>query len=525
MSDEILPSQGPEREIFLVALKRMSEQCCAPNLLEECPFSVDVPQGGRGCLEECLKLLEDHGRVSTGQEVDISGGAGLSAYKRPSSYVDAVDPTEERAFDAKEIFYRESARDLPARWNTVALVFAVREALTKGPGRLMNEVQFDLQACFDELARRGIDALQLARRGLSELIAKEIGNQIAVNILFEEWDDKPKDLLWYEHSIEEWKVLCDRSFTQAGRPTPESISEPTPESISELPEAGRILYALIQFPQRVEVWCGQAGSEDLKNWTAPKWDDLPQSEGDQSLKLDDARISRWFWDRLSSTFLEDWAEESLNIEWQYIRRKEPAPISESEMALRMVSPAELAARVADHHVNQTKSSPVGVRAKSAAITLIREGRTRAAAQLFQAALSLSWADPELYNNYGFCLLPESPLGALSALEKAHQMGYSDPVNSANRLLALHWAGKVPRALELAVELMAMLDEIKESKSFLWSFTAGQANAELFENACRRCYTANLAVHVAEKSGEEGLADRWREAARALGVSASVHHIS
>ena len=76
MSDEILPSQGPEREIFLVALKRMSEQCCAPNLLEECPFSVDVPQGGRGCLEECLKLLEDHGRVSTGQEVDISGGAG-----------------------------------------------------------------------------------------------------------------------------------------------------------------------------------------------------------------------------------------------------------------------------------------------------------------------------------------------------------------------------------------------------------------------------------------------------------------
>jgi len=61
----------------------------------------------------------------------------------------------------------------------------------------MNEVQvqFDLQACFDELARRGIDALELARRGLPELIAAGISVQIFLNILSEGWEEKSKDLL------------------------------------------------------------------------------------------------------------------------------------------------------------------------------------------------------------------------------------------------------------------------------------------------------------------------------------------
>ena len=519
MSDEIPPPQGPEREIFLVALKRMSEQCTAPNLLEECPFSVDIPQGGRGCGEECVKLLKDHGHVP-GQEVDISGGAGLSAHRRPSPYVGSVDLTEERAFDAKEIFYRESTRDVPARWNTIALVFAVREALTKGPGLFMNEVQvqFDLQACFDELARRGIDALELARRGLPELIAAGISVQIFLNIFSEGWEEKSKDLL-YEHSIEEWKELCDRSYAEAGCP---QVHVSVPDLPNE--KLGRGLYALTHFSRSVEAWCEQASSEDIKNWTAPKWDDLPQRQGDQPLKSDDARVSRWFWDRLSSTYLGDWAEESLNLEWQYIRGKALAPVDESEMALREISPAELAAKVADHHVNQTKSSPVAARATSAAVTLVREGRTRAAADLFLAALSSSWADPELYNNYGFCVLPEHPSEALSALEKAHRMGYSHPVNVANRLLALHWAGKTSGALELAVELMATLDQIEESGCFLWSFTAGRANAELLENACPRCYIANLAVHVAEESDEEGLADRWRKITAVLPVCASANRI-
>jgi len=72
--------------------------------------------------------------------------------------------------------------------------------------------------------------------------------------------------------------------------------------------------------------------------------------------------------------------------------------------------------------------------------------------------------------------------------------------------------------------MATLDEIEESGSFLWSFTAGQANAELLENACPRCYIANLAVHVAEESDEEGLADRWRKITAVLPVCASANRI-
>jgi hypothetical protein len=90
---EGLPSAGLERVIFLRALQQFSDECETPELQPECPFSVDLPSGGRGCGEECMDLLAkfgdpySRGGGSTLETVLSRGdGGGSSGH--------AVDPSQ-----------------------------------------------------------------------------------------------------------------------------------------------------------------------------------------------------------------------------------------------------------------------------------------------------------------------------------------------------------------------------------------------------------------------------------------------
>ena len=64
-----LPDSGPEREIFIAALRNYSDTCEAPLLQPDCPFATLTDPDTRGCGEECIDLFaayhgdEPQGRV------------------------------------------------------------------------------------------------------------------------------------------------------------------------------------------------------------------------------------------------------------------------------------------------------------------------------------------------------------------------------------------------------------------------------------------------------------------------------
>ena len=66
-----LPSAGPEREIFLRALRAYSEACTPPALTPGCPFAIEIAPGRRGCGDECLTLLAEHGAPGPVEEFAV----------------------------------------------------------------------------------------------------------------------------------------------------------------------------------------------------------------------------------------------------------------------------------------------------------------------------------------------------------------------------------------------------------------------------------------------------------------------
>ncbi len=118
MTNDPLPDSGPEREIFLRALRRFSDACEPPDLIAECPFSIDLPGGGRGCGEECLELLDRYGLPPPAGQVSMGSG-GMAAHsmgtpRRPRS------DSAHKPFDAAENFYRDSDNADRSRWEARA---------------------------------------------------------------------------------------------------------------------------------------------------------------------------------------------------------------------------------------------------------------------------------------------------------------------------------------------------------------------------------------------------------------------
>lgn len=151
---EPLPSEGPERRIFLVALQRFSEQCYAPYLIEDCPFSVDLDDGTRGCAEECKDLLSRFGRPIASTDT-VFTQSGLVAHRRPSTRPPAHHRSGGRAFDAGQAYH--SALGPTETWGAVPLLYAVRAIAQTAPAARAVGDNEELQKCLRTLFERGFD--------------------------------------------------------------------------------------------------------------------------------------------------------------------------------------------------------------------------------------------------------------------------------------------------------------------------------------------------------------------------------
>jgi hypothetical protein len=498
-------------------------------LLADCPFSVDVPSGGRGCGEECEELLDKYGRpLETSQNPYLSSDLHIERLRRgevgdPSSYDDANRP-----FDAMETLWRNAEVPLLAHRHSVALLMAVRNAVVSVPSARAPE--WDLPRVMEALQvlnRRGYEAEKLIRLGLSTQIVAAIAGAVAVALVLSEDDTTTTDELpeLSDDSVATWLAICRDA---AGRSESDELARQarsaarTPDPSGKLSEKAtkELLFIVARFPAMLRKWIMETSLEELIEWRAPdalfgaSSASIPE---ESALETQDRRISEWIWDRFTTTYLSDWSQSSLQLEWRHYRGNLQSPLPRREMGCRPVDAVELSALVADARTTSAGRSVASRQMVSTAVGLIRDGHRKAAATLFGAVLKTDLDDGELYNNYGFCLLPDQVHNAYAALEKALQLGYNATVNLVNRVLALHWMGRSAVALELAEDQISNPADLDDTPSYLWDFESARENPTLLSQVSPKVYLIRLAIHIARTTGDAILLARWLRISSDLGV--------
>ena len=513
MINDPLPDSGPEREIFLRALRRFSDACEPPDLIAECPFSIDVPGGGRGCGEECLELLDRYGVPPSAGQVPVGSG-GMAARsmgppRRPQPRL------VHRAFDAAENFYRDSENPDLTRWQASSLLYGLRRAYLPRPGSLLDPERYDkLTAAVDELRRRGFDVDALLRLGLGSQMAAALSvSTVMPDLLAAQRSKRGGQGSADETSRPDppagWPKLLDSFLEREGSG---GIKPPTDADDLAIARYRMDVVMTREFATRVRIWARTASPDDLINWRPPTIDDfLAYDLGRDSELRSESHRQRWLIDRFTETYLNTWGMESLKLEWRYRQSGEEPPCPPREMAGRSVDTNELARALAEATMRPT-SDTLGVLIPTA-VRLLHEGHRGAAAAMFDTARHEQWDNADFHNNFGFCLLPDDPAESFNALELASELGYRRTVNVCNRVLALFRMGRHAAALEIAERAVDRWKDLGSDLSYLWDFTSPEP--KLLDKQCPRCYLAKLAVHVANASGDEAAAARWEDIQRRL----------
>ncbi|WP_239337813.1 hypothetical protein [Frankia sp. CiP3] len=502
-----LPSEGPAREIFFTALRRLSDQCTPPDLTPECPFSIDLPAGGRGCGEECEELLQQHGSPSRAPGITLSP-LGISAYRRSRPGKPKSRAHEDKAFDAGEIYYRDNGTLPVPQWRTVALLYEVAQIFSTPPhARTVLQSEARVVECVSELTRRGFNMPRLILDGLARRISAIILVDLMIGLVKRNESPGQADL----HQVTAaWLAIIDASESKTEPPVTVRKVGDDKSDVGLAKELAILVSG--DFFDGIARWCETLDWRRLLNWQAPSSGEFSKmlAAGPGSPTSIDIRAAEWMFDRFTNTYLRDWSAESLRLEWRYIRgsRIDP-PFPIEQMDDRPVDRQSLANFVADLALtNKGRNQRVG-RLTHAALNLLRSGHRSAASSLFSAYLESDWDDGEMHNHYGFCILPDRPEVALDAFERAARAGYRKSINLANRTLALYWLGRSARLLEM-VDSAFEAEEIKHRRdAYLWSFVDGREQSKLVPLTCPWCYAAELAVRVAAESGDDLLKARWK----------------
>lgn len=500
-----LPGEGPEREIFLVALGRMSEQCEPPQLIRECPFSIDLPTGGRGCGEECLELLAAE-HSPHGNDL-VLGDSGLVARPRHKTVVKRSTITSAgiRAFDATETYYRDSSTLPVRRWNTVALMVALRDIGLTDPDEREPGAQEVLGDCVAELVRRGFDVDTHLRpyvaHRMTYVIPAAVAGRTAVGRPPEVASVIGRLIAWRD-SMRRFEVRSEG--LDAGT---EMVTEPFRIS----PELRQMLeFTLIgEFSKRVNEQVSVSSIWDLLAWdVVPEMGRDTAADAPAGTEKGQLNVAIWLFDRFTETYLRDWDKESLRLEWRYRAGMIDCPVPEDQLQFRRLDDLELASRLADLAATSDEKESRHHHLTVTGIRLLVAGERGAATALFDTAREFDWADALIHNNYGFCILPDDPAVALVALEYAASNGLQMTVNIVNRMLALHWLGRSAAALVIADDAMDRWSDLDSRSSYLWSFVGGRSETTLLQNVCPRCYLVRLAAAIAEASGDATEVERW-----------------
>lgn len=487
---EPLPAEGPEREIFLRALRNYSELCEAPDLTAGCPFAVVTPTG-RGCLEQCVDLLAQYGAPGPIEDVQI-GEFTIRRLGRPRSRRGPAKTS--KPFDAREIHLSDAGRRLGER-ATISLLWELENSLTDPPPADADRCHVraaTIRNCMDELGRRGFDPELLVREGMPS-----ISSSITMSVVMPRLG------------------VCGADSLPTPPPGWEDVI------LGSVPESAgldKLLQSALS-SERLNEWISSAPLEDIIAWRAPTQSDLvlhSQPREDHSAR------HRWLVQRFLVTYLDDWETSSLTLEWLYLHGQVAPPCPSREMAARRIEEAELGKVIAHRSVGEAQESRSTIpveRFVRVALQLLREGRREVAANLFEVIVEAEPNNAQALNNFGFCVLPDRPAIALAAFDRASSLGWAlAPMILGNKMHALALLGRATSALDLADQLIERFDEIPGMEGWMWEFNS--EDPKLVDVTDMRLYALDLAVRIAEDTCDPELARVWEGKRAAVSSRAS-----
>jgi tetratricopeptide (TPR) repeat protein len=402
------------------------------------------------------------------------------------------------------------------------------------------ERRYEINASFDELVRRGVDAESLVRHGLCDHFAVAIPMLASLPEAGVTVDGAYVEVAgpWHSLLLASFAFDRDRGLAQTldldtmmkrMRNVASSVDALSPLGTPSPPAASSkrgggdpnlFMYAVSgQFVSRVINWVRTVDLNSLFEWEAPQAEPFVQEAVAVAPTRADAELGRWLFDRFSKTYLADWEQASLKREWRWLLGRCPGAATNTVMKERPTRAEEVSACLADvvsepptHEPALPAETPGSValfRFVHLAATSLREGRRQEAIDLYRGLAQLRPEDPDINNNYGFCLLIDEPETALQWLERAAALreGMLDATNLANRVYALVTLGLPERALTLADGLFAAADMGEPfPTAYLWVDT--EDGPVLREQVDPVGYTARLALAAAQKVGDSQSIEKW-----------------
>jgi hypothetical protein len=405
---------------------------------------------------------------------------------------------DDKPFDAGESYLCECDREPSAKWRTVSLVTAIYRLIERGPEaiRATTEVRSrTITTAAAELTTRGLDALALVRYGMSREVVAPISSALIFKLILGE-----------ESAIEgvDLQAWC----AALGLDLPASTG--TQPAIYEMAE--KFSEVLVPTFSRIRQWVDSASLDELINLVSPPPGELAIAAAPAGSDRTLREQYRWLVDHFAETFYRDWATSSLHNELKWLDGDITAPCTAALMDDRVVPRQELVEEIARRTVYGTDTPGAGdsIAAEMTrhAITLLRQGRCREAAAVFEFGVTQRPDDPEIQNNLGFCLIPIDPSAALNHLKAASNMGYPGSVTNAYNQMCCYWAlGRSRAALNIASAAWSKLTA-ESDISLLWR-SAPQGGWELHEDDPARSI-AFFATEIARREGWQDEVDDWRK---------------
>lgn len=349
------------------------------------------------------------------------------------------------------------------------------------------------KAAADELSRRGLDAVALVRYGMAREVIAPLGAALIVGHIS---DQSPYNGI----DVPSWQAALDLEPPVTGS---------DPPSLGKVAEwVGSIFPSAIS---QLLQWAANASLDELVNLTPPTRDaiaSLPTGEpGDRGLRVQ----YRWAVDHFAKTFFRDWNTESLHYELRWLDGDVLAPCPDELMRDRRIPrdqiTEEIARRVVYKRGNIDPDESLAMEMTRHAEKLLKQGRYREAAAVFEFGVQQRPEDAEVRNNLGFCLIPVEPREALGHLRSAANMGYEpSSTNAYNQMCCYVAIGRSRAALNVA-DSEYKKPRVRQVASFLWRSREGQWELFRSENPLY-----DIAVYAAEIARTEGWKDQeelWR----------------
>ncbi|XVV37432.1 hypothetical protein ACQPXT_28680 [Streptomyces sp. CA-100214] len=383
-----------------------------------------------------------------------------------------MDEPAARPFDASVILLAEAPESRPADWSTISLAKYIRDSVLMPPSRRSDpeQVRETVLEAIDALTDRGLDASAFVRFGLGprlgdmiaaiaslpQLLAMVPESRAAKNV--------PHILESLPGESKEWSQLCAADAS----PRKKSVGSSNPDGV--------VLNSLMELTHdwhgRVRIWVQQASIAELIDWMCPSEEDFNSLVENEIPEVEIEGHYGWIVDRLTETYLSDWIEKSLHLEFRWQKGGMPNLFPDEIFNLRLVQRDALNAEIAERAVMGSSDRAHRETMEQLSIQaaqLVKAGHRDQAASIYRMMLKIAPSDPKVRNNLGFSLIPDDPRKALRHLTVAARGGYDHPfINAHNRMLCNLLIGAPKEALHIAENTWTSSISQQLVPALLWS---------------------------------------------------------